>query len=63
VICRSCRWFVEHQRPRAADDPVSGDCRRYPPRPQFDEDDGGVYVLFPVVADDLWCGEFAQALH
>lgn len=63
MSCTDCRYFWPHMRPRGSGDPLTGDCRRYPPRPQLDEDDGGVYVLYPIVSEELWCGEFTQSLH
>lgn len=52
-ICRECRHA------HFGDDVIA--CRRFPPVPVW-EGDEGVCSHFPVIAADHWCGEFAAKL-
>jgi hypothetical protein len=61
--CRECRFFFQYMLPRDADEVASGECRRNPPRAEVDHDDGGILVLWPVVTEELWCGEWSPPLH
>lgn len=56
--CKNCRHFCEYIKENdplnliETDEPTVGECRRFPP----DIDEAGPY--FPVVSEDMWCGEF-----
>ena len=52
--CAECRYF------RDADN-EAGLCRRYAPRPALfaDGDDGAEIAVWPIVAEDEWCGDWA----
>lgn len=57
--CKNCRHFCpyiyeyDHDAPYDQLSSDYGECRRFPPKVMPPEDSG-----FPVVEDDMWCGEF-----
>lgn len=51
VFCKDCCYFL----PASGGSIQNGQCRRYPPKVNFE----GGYDSFPIVSPVDWCGEFA----
>lgn len=53
--CYKCKFYQEftYQYDDTTVEASYGECRRYPPK-QLASADGG----FPLVEEDVWCGEF-----
>lgn len=52
--CKDCRWADFGKEVIR--------CRRYPPTPVFDAQDGFVDSYLPIIEVDDYCGEFAAHL-
>lgn len=52
--CGQCRYFLQL-------DDTGGECRRFPPTMQADED--GTVSTFPGTSIDWWCGEWIRLVN
>lgn len=59
VTCATCAFFSPPLFPsRFAGQVVKGQCRRH--APMLDRTDQGVRTIWPLVADDAFCGEHCE---
>lgn len=51
--CETCRFFDRYSTT------LTGECRRYPPKPPY-RDDLHEEPVWPYVEDGYWCGEHQE---
>lgn len=58
--CANCRFFQPYIYEMDGNQTETnyGECRRFPPKGAVRTSDMAPLAEFPVVNDDLWCGEF-----
>lgn len=58
--CSTCKYFVP---PKRYPDAKLGECRWGPPQHYINENENGFKfheVIFPLVNDKMWCGQYKQ---
>jgi hypothetical protein len=58
--CHTCRFWTEETEP--GDDERSGSCRRFPPTPILDADEG-LFMTWPWTQPQELCGEHQPRLQ